>query len=136
MLARFARCDFGILGKFGIGIGDRKKKWSKKISSKKFSIEKIYRIFGRKKKVDFLIKKCRVFFSTSDFQWTIFENVKNFLISSKYDIFSIDFFRPTFFDDFFDHIFPFKKSPRFQKSHLENCAVRPGPPSGLCFFFL
>ena len=38
-------------------------------------------------------------------------------------------------ENFFDHIFRFKKSPRFQKSHLENCAMRPGPPSSLCFFF-
>ena len=45
------------------------------------------------------------------------------------------FFDQFFFDEnFFDHIFRLKKSPRFQKSHLENYSMRPGPPSSLCKF--
>ena len=50
---------------------------------------------------------------------------------------SIDiFFDQKFFDDFFfDHIFRSKKLLRFQKSHLENYAMRPGAPSSTqCFF--
>ena len=46
------------------------------------------------------------------------------------NVFRSNFFGQTFFDEKnFDHIFRFKKSQRFQKSHLENCAMRPGTPS-------
>ena len=47
---------FGIFGKFGIEIGTRKKKWSKKFSSKK--IRKLFRrtFFGTKK-IRFLVEK-------------------------------------------------------------------------------
>ena len=50
--------------------------------------------------------------------------------------FDRNFCRSKFSDEnFLDHIFRVKKFQRFQKSYLENCVMRPCPPSRLCVYF-
>ena len=147
LIAQFSKCDFWNLGDFL-----NRNMWWKKIVEN-FLIEQ------------FSIKKRKIFFEIKHFPKKINENLKiskfqkknRKLKISKFLFvidFFIDFFRKVFgleklffvfwsiffdqhfFDDFFfDHIFRFKKSSRFQKSHLENCAMRPGPPSRPIVYF-
>ena len=114
-IARCSKCDFRNLGT----IWDRsrwpKKCWSKKKSSKKSKkiVEKIEKYFSRPKK----IRKKN--FGKVNEKWKF----------RKFEHFSticLDFFRRFFFDqNFLGHLLRSQIAPRFQKSHLENCAMSP-----------
>ena len=155
MVARCSKYDFWNLWE----IWDRNR-WSKKFWAKKKSSKKIRKLFGRKnfgtKKFRFFYRKKIVVkidenskFWNFDFFSKFF---RNFKILNFHWFFQRKFFREknriffvkkkrqnsfrVFFDDFFfaqfflGHLFRSQISPRFQKSHLENCAMRPGASPG------
>ena len=146
----FLSAIFGIFGIFLVEICGRKNVRRKMFDRKKFRLKKYFskNIFSRPKKIlwksqwKMTILKFRFFDEKIEifiFHWLFH---RNFFWSRKIIfrkiIFSIEnFFDQTFFDEnFFDHIFRLKITQRFQKSHLENCAMRPDPPSRLCVVFL
>ena len=145
----FLSTIFGIFGIFWIEICGRKKVRRKFFDRKNFDWKNNFskNNFSRPKKIH--MKKSM---KNENFEISIFssknQNFKIFIFHwlfhrkivwsrNRKIIFSIEkkFDQKIFDENFFDHIFRLKKSQRFQKSHLENCAMRPGPPSSLCFVF-
>ena len=150
IIARCSKYDFWNLGKFWDRNRWPKKIWAKKNRRKKSENFLVENFLGPKN-FDFWSKKCSLKKSMKiqNFEISIFSKIfRNFKILNFHLLFQRKMFRSKnrkllvqiFFSTksflifstkkisqfFLGYLFRSKIFPRFQKSHLENCAMRPG----------
>ena len=82
------------------------------------------------KKIEILKFSIFIYFFNETFSEHFFisKNIFRFLFAKKFRRKNLDEKKSV-------HLFRFQISQRFQKSHLENCAMRPCPPSRPCVYF-